>query len=71
MIRLTSSELLTYMGFIITQLETLIRNLSAPEIQIILQSWIMHGNATEIKNIHKSKEIHNIKKFAKSTKQQK
>lgn len=36
MIRLTSSELLTYMGFIITQLETLIRNLSAPEIQIIL-----------------------------------
>lgn len=31
----------------------------------------MHGNSTEIKNIHKSKEIHNIKKFAKSTKQQK
>lgn len=26
----------------------------------------MHGNSTEIKNIHKSKEIHNIKKFAKA-----
>lgn len=31
----------------------------------------MHGNSTEIKNIHKSKEIHNIKKFSKSKKQQK
>lgn len=36
MIKLTSSELLTYMGFIITQLESSSENLSAPEIQIIL-----------------------------------